>query len=196
MTDIYLASQSPRRKALLAQIGVNFKALHVDVDESVQLQESPENYVKRLAMEKAQNGYQQLTNNMLPVLAADTCIVFHDEIIGKPVNAADACAILARLSGQAHKVLTAVAVVDGDKIESKVQESKVSFRELSPAEIASYVNTGEPLDKAGAYAVQGLAAVFIESIAGSYSGIMGLPLFETSELLKKFGLNVILEKKL
>ena len=184
--QVYLASKSPRRKELLAQIGVRFEMLMVDVDESLYPGENSFDYVNRLAIEKAQAGAQLVKLGNVPVLGSDTCIVFNEEIIGKPRDESNALEILQILSGKTHKVITAVALCDTERCLSKVQMSKVSFRALSSDEIKVYVKTGEPLDKAGAYAIQGMAARFITHIEGSYSGIMGLPLYETAELLNEF----------
>lgn len=196
---IYLASRSPRRRELLRQIGVSFDVItfrngergnDADVDESPFSGETPERYVERLALSKAEAGVRRiLWRKMLrqPVLAADTALEVDGEIIGKPSDAAQAEAILARLSNGRHRVLTAVAVSDGERTRSRVSISEVRFRALSADDIRNYVASGEPMDKAGAYAIQGKAAAFIEEIHGSHSGIMGLPLFETAQLLNEFG---------
>lgn len=196
---IYLASRSPRRRELLRQIGVAFDLLvfrggergeDADVDETPLDGESVERYVERLALTKADAGYRRLRWRHLlsrPVLAADTTLEVGGEIVGKPTSADDARDILRRLSGRSHRVLTAIAMCDGERTRSLLSISEVRFRELSDAEIRHYVATGEPMDKAGAYGIQGRAAIFIEEIRGSYSGIMGLPLFETAQLLDTFG---------
>lgn len=196
---IYLASKSPRRRELLRQIGVNFDVLtfragargdDADVDETPIAGEAVDHYVERLALAKAEAGVRRVLWRRLlarPVLAADTTLELDGEIIGKPRDAADAHAILARLSGRQHRVLTAVAISDGERTRSRLSVSEVRFRTLSEHDIRRYVATGEPMDKAGAYGIQGHAAVFIEEIRGSYSGIMGLPLFETAALLEIFG---------
>ncbi|MCV2218211.1 Maf family protein [Thauera sp. Sel9] len=196
---IYLASKSPRRRDLLRQIGVQFDVLTFrggergedpDVDESTLLGEGVERYVERLALTKAQAGVRRIQWRKLlrhPVLAADTALELNGDIIGKPTDTADAQAILRRLSGRRHRVLTALAISDGERTRSKLSISTVKFRELTDLEIRHYIATGEPMDKAGAYGIQGKAAVFIEEIHGSYSGIMGLPLFETAQLLETFG---------
>lgn len=196
---IYLASKSPRRRDLLRQIGVDFDVLSfrigergedADVDETPFPDEAVDRYVERLALAKAQAGMRRvLWRKMLRrlVLAADTALEVDGTIIGKPADAADAHAILARLSGRRHRVLTAVAISDGERTRSRLSVSEVSFRTLSEHDIRRYVATGEPFDKAGAYAIQGHAAIFVEEIRGSYSGIMGLPLFETAALLETFG---------
>jgi len=181
---ILLASASPRRSELLRQVGIAHEVRPVDVDESVRPDEAPSAYVLRLAEAKAAALWQQLdAGQRLPVLAADTTVALEGEIFGKPADAAEARAMLGRLSGRTHEVHTAVAVLHAGGAAARVSSSSVSLRELSSAEIDWYWNTGEPADKAGGYAVQGRAAVFIRHIAGSYSGIMGLPLYETWELL-------------
>ena len=196
---IYLASKSPRRRDLLRQIGVNFDVLtfragergeDADVDETPLPGEAVERYVERLALAKAQAGMRRVLWRKLlphPVLAADTTLEVDGEIVGKPHDAAEAHAILERLSGRRHRVLTAVAMSDGERTRSRLSVSEVAFRRLSEHDIRRYVATGEPFDKAGAYGIQGHAAIFVEEIRGSYSGIMGLPLFETAALLDIFG---------
>ena len=194
---IYLASRSPRRRDLLKQIGVPFELLLLredlrrgaDVDETPLAEESPGVYVLRVASAKAAMAVRQIAYRGLPqkpVLSADTTVVFDGQIVGKPEDAEDAAHILRTLSGREHQVLTAVAVALREQIEAQISVSSVSFRELSDAEIRSYVATGEPLDKAGAYAIQGRGGVLVTRMIGSYSGIMGLPLAETVELLQKF----------
>jgi septum formation protein len=194
---IYLASRSPRRRELLKQAGIAFDLLlmrtdlrrGVDVDEAPLAGETPVAYVTRIAKAKAEAGWRQVVKRRLPanpVLAADTIVVLESEIIGKPDNAERAQQFLQRLSGQTHQVLTAIAVAREERIETALSTSAVEFRELDAGEIRRYVAGGEPLDKAGAYAIQGRAAVFVRAINGSYSGIMGLPLFETAELLRHF----------
>lgn len=198
--SIYLASRSPRRRELLRQIGINFEIVPLreaprypaDVDETPRAGETPDVYVLRVAREKAQAAVAITSVRRLalrPVLAADTTVVRDDAILGKPANAA-AARMLESLAGRAHRVLTAVAVTAGDEIVTRVSESQVWFRALTPEEIRRYVATGESTDKAGAYAVQGRAAAFITRIEGSYSGIMGLPLAETAELLRSHGISV------
>ena len=194
---IYLASRSPRRRDLLKQIGVPFELLLLredlrrgaDVDETPLAEESPGVYVLRVASAKAAMAVRQIAYRGLPqkpVLSADTTVVFDGQIVGKPEDAEDAARILRTLSGREHQVLTAVAVALREQIEAQISVSSVLFRELSDAEIRSYVATGEPLDKAGAYAIQGRGGVLVTRMTGSYSGIMGLPLAETVELLQKF----------
>lgn len=183
LPPITLASRSPRRQALLQQIGVPFVLADVDVDESMLTDEAPVDYVQRVALEKAQMGRQM--KGEFPVLGADTTVVFNHTALGKPRNAEDAAQMLQCLSGQTHDVLTAVAVVTMDSVHTTLSTSQVTFRPITTHEIECYWASGEPHDKAGGYAVQGLAATFIERIEGSYSGIMGLPLFETATLLRE-----------
>jgi septum formation protein len=189
---LYLASRSPRRRELLHQIGVDFDTLigEVEVDETPLPAEIPAAYVERVTRAKAAQGLHIIRERHLvahPVLAADTTLEFDGEIIGKPVDAADAEAILHRLSGQTHRVLTGVAVADAERCIFILSVSEVSFRVLSDDEIRHYVLSGEPMDKAGAYGIQGRAGLFVAHITGSYTGIMGLPVCETGELLKQFG---------
>ncbi len=199
---IYLASQSPRRRELLKQIGVNFEMLllrsdprrSIDVDESPREGEHPEDYVRRVSQAKAQFGWEGLKLRNLPafpVLAADTCVTLEGKIIGKPANREDAAAMLRQLSGRQHQVLSAVAVTLDEHTEIRVSCSNITFAPLSEGRIMRYILTNEPLDKAGAYGIQGYAAAFIQHMEGSYSGVMGLPLFETTELLKAFGYPVL-----
>jgi septum formation protein len=194
---IYLASRSPRRRDLLKQVGVPFELLllredlrrGVDVDETPLADESAGVYVLRIARLKAEMAVRQIAYRNLPqkpVLAADTTVVFDGEIIGKPDDAEHAARMLRALSGREHQVLTAIAVALREQIETQISVSSVWFRELSDAEVRRYCASGEPLDKAGAYAIQGRAGAFVTRIMGSYSGIMGLPLAETVELLQKF----------
>ena len=181
---ILLASASPRRSELLRQVGIAHEVRPVDVDESVRDGEAPSAYVLRLAEAKAAALWQRLEpGERRPVLAADTTVALEGEIFGKPGSLAEARAMLGRLSGRTHEVHTAVALLHAGGSGARVSSSSVSLRELSRAEIDWYWSTGEPADKAGGYAVQGRAAAFICHIAGSYSGIMGLPLYETWELL-------------
>lgn len=196
---IYLASKSPRRRDLLRQIGVQFDVLtfrggergeDADVDETPVDGEDVARYVERLALTKAEAGVRRILWRKLPrqpVLAADTTLEVDGEIVGKPRDADDARAILQCLSGRKHRVLTAVAISDGTRTRCRVSSSEVSFRALTEDDIRRYIVSGEPMDKAGAYGIQGRAAMFVEEIRGSYSGIMGLPLFETAQLLEVFG---------
>jgi septum formation protein len=178
---VHLASRSPRRRELLAQIGVDFSLVDVQVDETPLPGEAPAGYVLRLAQAKARAGAASTPGAL--VLGADTAVVLDDAILGKPADAAEADSFIARLSGRRHQVLTAVALA-GTARGSALNESHVWFRRVDAAERAAYVATGEPLDKAGGYAIQGRAAVFVERLEGSYSGVMGLPLFEVHGLLR------------
>jgi septum formation protein len=182
---ICLASVSPRRRELLEQIGVPHIVVGAHIDETAHAGESPRDYVLRMARQKALAIRER--GETLPVLAADTTVVLDDVIYGKPRDRADGIAMLGRLSGRTHEVLTAVAVSDSRGVALRLSESLVRFRELTPQECSDYWETGEPCDKAGGYAIQGAAAVFVESLRGSYSGVMGLPLFETAELLRASG---------
>ncbi len=185
---IYLASRSPRRRELLDQMGVAHDVLNTDIDESALPDETPHDYVLRIATAKAYTGWQAvLTLGLprLPVLAADTCVTLDGEIFGKPGNSQAASAMLQRLSGRSHQVLTAIALYTGSHCFSAVSTSTVSFRRLDENDIAHYIASGEPMDKAGSYAIQGLAAQFICHLDGSYSGVMGLPVFETAQLLEQ-----------
>jgi septum formation protein len=182
---VCLASVSPRRRELLAQIGVPYRVVGADIDESVRSGEAPRDYVLRMARQKALTVRER--GETLPVLAADTTVVLDNTLFGKPRDRDDGLAMLGRLSGRTHEVLTAVALANSRDVTLRLSVSTVRFRGLSPEECAAYWETGEPRDKAGGYAVQGAAAVFIESLSGSYSGVMGLPLFETGELLRAAG---------
>lgn len=180
-----LASVSPRRRALLEQIGVAHRTSAPHIDEAVLPGEAAADYVVRMARAKALAVHEQRPG--LPVLAADTSVVIDELILGKPAGAAEAVAMLERLSGRAHEVLTAVALASEQGLAFRLSASEVRFRALSRAECIAYWESGEPRDKAGAYAIQGKGAVFIESLSGSYSGVMGLPLYETAELLRAAG---------
>ena len=182
---VCLASISPRRRELLAQIGVPHRVVGADIDESVRPGEVPRDYVLRMARQKALTVRER--GETLPVLAADTTVVLDNAIFGKPRDRGEGLAMLGRLSGRTHEVMTAVALANSRDVTLRLSVSTVRFRSLSPEECAAYWETGEPRDKAGGYAVQGAAAVFIESLSGSYSGVMGLPLFETGELLRAAG---------
>ena len=182
---VCLASVSPRRRELLTQIGVPHTIVGADIDESVRSGEAPRDYVLRMARQKALTVRER--GETLPVLAADTTVVLDNNIFGKPHDRDDGLAMLGRLSGRTHEVLTAVALASTRDVTLRLSVSTVRFRGLSPQECAAYWDTGEPRDKAGGYAIQGAAAVFIESLSGSYSGVMGLPLFETGELLRAAG---------
>ena len=185
--DLYLASGSPRRRELLTQLGVSFAVVPAAVDETPRTGEGVEELVSRLAGAKARAGLAARPPVPAPVLAADTAVALDGEVFGKPVDEADAMRILTRLSGRTHCVWTAVALVDGQRESILVSRTEVTFRKLAPAEIAAYWRTGEPADKAGAYAIQGRGALFAADLHGSYSGVMGLPLFETAQLLAQFG---------
>jgi septum formation protein len=199
---VYLASRSPRRRELLTQIGVKFEPLlfregprqDADTDEAVRPGEPPDDYVRRVTRLKSEAAWQRIVMRRglqrKPVLAADTTVALAGEILGKPVDRSDAERILNLLSGTQHRVLTAVAVVYEDRFEMMVSESLVIFAQLDDARISAYVQSGEPFDKAGAYGIQGRAGAFVERIEGSYSGVMGLPLYETAAILRKFGIVV------
>jgi len=192
--QIYLASQSPRRRELLQQIGVRFRVLAPDVNESPLARETPEDYVLRIARIKAEVTWMRVAERRMqphPVLAADTAVILGRHILGKPTTDAAARAMLQALSGRSHRVLTSVAVAYENRLKLATSETRVKFRRLAAEEIAHYVASGEPHDKAGGYGIQGLAASFIARIEGSYSGVMGLPLFETARLLKTFGIPVL-----
>ncbi len=186
--QLSLASESPRRRELLDQIGIRYRLLKVAVDESAGADEPPLNFVERLARAKARAGHA--AQGDLPVLGADTCVVADNHILGKPESAEHAVELLQQLSGRGHQVYTAVAVSHSSCI-SCCSVSTVWMRHLEAAECRRYAAAGESLDKAGGYAIQGLAASFIERIEGSYSGIMGLPLFETTRLLRLAGIRVL-----
>lgn len=196
---IYLASKSPRRRELLRQVGIEFELLSlrsdpargIDVSEDVFKDEPAMDYVARVAREKgafAWNVLHMRRMTLRPVLTADTTVTIDGEILGKPADRAEAAAMLERLSGRTHQVLTSIALHATDVFEQVTQVSHVRFATLSPATIQAYCATSEPYDKAGAYGIQGLAALFIEHIEGSHSGIMGLPVFETAQLLRKAGI--------
>lgn len=188
--QIILASASPRRRELLQQIGINAMVQAVDIDETKKSNESVIEYVERLAMEKAQRGFDVIQNDdLLPVLGSDTIVEIAGDVLGKPENRQHAKEILKRLSGQQHEVHTSVAIVTLDKKVIATSSSHVQFKKLETAEIENYLATGEADDKAGAYAIQGIAAQFVKNINGSFSGVMGLPLYETVALLKQCGVS-------
>lgn len=198
---IYLASRSPRRRELLKQAGIAFEVLlyredarrGVDVDESPQAGEDPRDYVLRMARIKAQAASLRVQQRRLldyPVLSADTTVVLDGHILGKPADQAEALAMLTALSGRSHEVLTAVAACRQDRLETRLSVSVVEFAAVPVARLRQYVATGEPLDKAGAYGIQGRAGAFVKCLSGSYTGVMGLPLYETVELLDAFGVAV------
>jgi len=185
---VYLASGSPRRRELLQQIGVSFRVVGTAVDESARPAEAAPTYVLRLAAAKADAGWESSRDAAeVPVLAADTAVVLDGQILGKPLDRQDAEGMLRQLSGRTHEVLTAIALRTANGLQSRISRSEVTFRAIAAAEAQAYWETGEPCDKAGAYAIQGRAAVFIADLRGSYSGVMGLPLFETAELLATAG---------
>ena len=194
---IYLASRSPRRRELLKQIGIAFEVLLLreqpgrapDVDEAALPGEAPRDYVTRVCRLKADVGWERVLQRQLrrqPVLAADTAVCLENEILGKPADRADAARMLAQLSGREHRVLTAVALRLDARSQVVVSETTVRFGALSEGDIRAYVESGEPMDKAGAYAIQGRAAAFVTELRGSYSGVMGLPLYETARLVESF----------
>lgn len=190
MTALYLASRSPRRRELLAQMGLTPTVIDVEVDESGRPGESASRYVERLARAKADAGWHRLGVDRRPdavVLGADTAVTVEGKILGKPVDASDAEAMLRRLSGRTHRVLTGVAVCCRDELLTAVSDTEVVFDVLTSDQIERYCATGEPLDKAGGYGIQGQGGVFVAHLAGSYSGVVGLPLFETARLLRQAG---------
>jgi len=202
MSSIYLASRSARRRELLAQIGVRFEPLlfrdgarkDPDTDETVLAGENPEDYVARVTRQKALAAWERVVMRRgirrMPVLVGDTTVALANRIIGKPLDKEEAILMLQALSGTQHRVLTGVALCQEQRLEILVSSSLVTFTALSNERIAAYVETGEPFDKAGAYAIQGRAGAFVERLEGSYSGVMGLPLFETTKLLREFGIVV------
>lgn len=190
---LYLASQSPRRRELLGQLGVSFSILDVDVAEVPFPEEQPVDYVRRVARDKAKAGWDMLERHAQAealVLASDTEVVLGERIFGKPKDADDAMHMLQALSGCTHEVISAVCMVSAEREHDDVCISRVRFAQVDEAEMAAYVATGEPFGKAGAYAIQGKGASLIEYLEGSYSGVMGLPLFETARLLRTFGVAV------
>lgn len=188
-TTLVLASASPRRKELLTQIGVNFCVQAQDIDESVRSNELAADYVERIALEKAQSAISSQSASTI-VLAADTTVVVDKQILAKPEDKEDARRMLNLLSNREHSVFSGVAVGNAQKLLCKVVQTKVTFSPISLSQIDDYWESGEPAGKAGAYAIQGFAAIFVESVTGSYSNIVGLPLFETAELLEEFGIGV------
>jgi septum formation protein len=185
LPPLILASGSARRRELLAKLAVSFVVSPTDTDESVLPGERPEAYVQRVAAAKAAKALQTL--GARPVLAADTAVVLGEQIFGKPRDRAHALEILERLSGRAHRVISAVAVSDGYQLTERLSITEVCFGDISAAEREAYWETGEPADKAGAYAIQGHGAIFVKAINGSYTGVVGLPLYETAELLRYIG---------
>ncbi len=184
---IYLASKSPRRQELLKQVDIDFECLSVDIDESVLAGEPPQHYVERIAKAKAAAGWnseQRVISQ--PLLAADTSVVLGNQIMGKPVDRQHALEMLSSLAGETHQVLTCVVVTNGDTTEHKTSVTNVSFAKITEQAIQKYIDSRDCFDKAGGYGIQGYAARFIDSISGSYSGVVGLPLFETVQLLEQF----------
>ncbi len=185
MTSIYLASGSPRRQELLTQLGVSFERIVTGIEEKRAEGESAQQYVSRLAREKAQAGVVQ-TPRDLPVLGADTIVILNGEVLEKPHDADHAARMLRKMSGQTHQVMTAVALADSQNVLDCLVVTDVTFRVLTDDEIAAYIACGEPMDKAGAYGIQGLGGCFVRKINGSYHAVVGLPLVETYELLSNF----------
>ena len=188
--QLILASASPRRQALLKQVGIAFRQQVAEIDETPLENEAAEDYVVRLALEKARAVRQHSVTDGLPVLGADTAVVIDGRLLGKPKNPAHARQMLQLLSGREHRVMSAVALV-GSREAVQISVSRVWFRPLGENEIDAYWRTGEPQDKAGAYAIQGVGAIFIERLEGSYTGVMGLPLYETGRLLQDFGIQIL-----
>ena len=189
---LYLASKSPRRRELLTRLGVDFGLLDIDIPEQRQPTEAPDDYVRRVARETAGAGLLEVVANPSAlVLGSDTEVVLDDEVFGKPADAGEAAGMLRRLSGRTHRVLSAVSLVSAGREVQAVGESRVTFMPLDDPTIAAYLATGEWQGKAGAYAIQGVAEMFVEHLEGSFSGVMGLPLHETSRLLAEFGVHVL-----
>jgi len=187
-TQLYLASKSPRRQQLLNQIGVRFTQIDIDVSEERLLQENAQDYVSRIALEKARAASRLPDlDKSIPILGSDTIVLLDNKILGKPKDFNEAINMLSYLSGRTHRVLTAISVIH-DEAWSCISETQVTFRDLSENEIEAYCFSDEPWDKAGAYAIQGLASIFIKEIKGSYSGVMGLPVYETAQCLQKAGI--------
>ncbi len=187
--QLILASASPRRKELLEQLKLKIIIQPVDIDETPKPGEKPLTYVERVAAEKSQLC-AAISNTILPILAADTAVILDDTILGKPVNRDDAMHMLSRLSGRTHQVFSAVSL-RGNAHWNTVSITEVTFRKIKEIEMHAYWQSGEPIDKAGSYAIQGLGGLFVESIKGSYSGVVGLPLFETAQLLSKQGIDLL-----
>ncbi|EQC2552629.1 MAG: nucleoside triphosphate pyrophosphatase [Enterobacter sichuanensis] len=185
MTSLYLASGSPRRQELLAQLGVSFERIVTGIEEKRAEGESAQQYVSRLAREKAQAGVASVPRD-LPVLGADTIVILNGEVLEKPCDADHAARMLRKMSGQTHQVMTAVALADRQHVLDCLVVTDVTFRVLTDDEIAAYIASGEPMDKAGAYGIQGLGGCFVRKINGSYHAVVGLPLVETYELLSNF----------
>lgn len=188
---LILASASPRRRELLARLGVRFSVVPADIDERPKPDESPVTYVRRMASSKAETVFAEVQDGAVRVLGCDTAVIVDDRILGKPADATDADRMLRLLSGRTHRVLSAVTLRDAAGHRSRLSETEVRFRRISPAERAAYWRTGEPADKAGGYAIQGLGSMFVAEIRGSYSGVVGLPLFETAALLRAAGTGLL-----
>ena len=192
--SIYLASRSPRRAELLKQMGVLFSVVPADIDETPHAMERSDAYVKRLAIEKAQAGYALVLQKAwfeMPVLAADTTVSIDGEILGKPQDDEDAYRMLSLMSGRWHEVHTGIAVAHAGHVAMEISSTMVQMDDLSDAVLRAYIATGEPKDKAGAYGIQGIAGSLIKRIEGSYSGVMGLPVYETTKLLKQAGITLL-----
>lgn len=184
MAQIYLASRSPRRRELLSQLNIQFEIVDGEIDESQLAGENAEQYVQRLAQAKAQQGWKNSPKDK-PVLGSDTIVVYQDRLLGKPTNQQDAVNTLTLLSGQQHQVITSVAICWQDRVETITVSSDVEFAPISESQAIEYWQTGEPQDKAGSYAIQGIGGQFVKRIQGSYSAIVGLPLYETKQLVEK-----------
>jgi len=198
MKKLILASQSPRRKELLTQLGYQFSTQVADIDESPLLNEIPQDYVLRLAKQKAQAIFQILPETEQAnsiVLGSDTCVVVDDKILGKPDDEAQCIAMLEQLSGSSHQVLTSIAAIDSQSVVSELVTTKVYFKPLTLSEIKRYWQTGEPCDKAGSYAIQGIGGQFVTKINGSYSAVVGLPLYETAQMLATLGITSSIQDK-
>jgi len=189
--QIYLASASPRRQQILRQMGVSFKVIPQLVEEKKQCHELPDALVTRLALEKAEDGLKGQINQKIPVLGSDTIVVLDGKILGKPENRDQSINMLLNLSGRTHQVMTAVALADERETKKIISISDVTFSNIDRKTCENYWFSNEPLDKAGSYGIQGQAALFIKNISGSYSGVMGLPIYETGCLLKQFGINLL-----
>lgn len=186
--QIFLASNSPRRQELLSQMGVTFKVIPHFSEEKHNVRETPESFVSRLALEKATDGLLRQTNQQIPVLGSDTAVILDGNILGKPEGKEQAVEMLLSLSNKTHQVLTAVALKNEQKTEQILSTTEVSFSKLTREICENYWQSGEPVDKAGSYGIQGQGALFIRCINGSYSGVMGLPIYETNSLLNRFGI--------
>ena len=193
---LYLASGSPRRRALLEQLSLDFKVINAPIDECILPNETAESYVFRIAIEKALAGFNKVAGKRVWVIGGDTAVMVEGNVLGKPKNDADAFQMLKRLSGKTHTVLSAVAIVADGEVFSALNQTHVGFRALSALDINTYIATQEPKGKAGAYAIQGLGARFIQTIQGSYSGVMGLPLYELDQLLTESGYTLELKGRL